>query len=594
MGFRPILLATVGGILLLLWLFVGTIYIVERQRALDHASLELEGMARIVERELTIEFRSINVLLDHIREHARKMKEAGQPDVTWPVSLMNIPFAMAITDASGRITSSSVSAISQNLSDHDAFKTLLTSESHSYLGPVMDGRLLDRPILPFARRLEDNAGRFIGIALLEFDSSDLSSFYKSVPLENGAVVAILRSDGTLLARSSDCPELAGKSAKPSLLWKQSAIRPNGTMWDRSPFDGVERLLAYRISDIFGVVVGLPKSVVYGSLWNGISSFALAAAILSVVTAGLAALAIVADRNRARRESQLQIALSALQCSTNGIVISECGGHALVGVFCNAAFCRMTGYSESDVVGRNPIPLLGPNDHDVEIQIDDAVRTLSEYKTELEQKRKDGFLYWSFLYFYAIHDETGKPTHFVCVQSDISSRKQAEAGLKAAMQEATDANTAKTLFLANISHEFRTPLNAILGFAELLADKVDEQGKGPGYLHCMTVAGLQLLKLVDDLIDVTHLDLGCMAFDIESVPVRPLVDQAASLVRLAAEKAELAVAVVAEAPLPLVQCDRKRLMQVLLALLNNAVKFTPHGGRITIEARRDPNDDSLVL
>jgi PAS domain S-box-containing protein len=177
---------------------------------------------------------------------------------------------------------------------------------------------------------------------------------------------------------------------------------------------------------------------------------------------------------------------------------------------------------------------------------------------------------------------------VGVWSDITELQRREAATVEAKNAAEIANRAKTTFLANMSHELRTPLNAIIGFAELLSLQLN----GPlgherylGYARDIGVSGEHLLKVINDILDLTRIEAGGMEIHDEPVRFSDLIESSLRFIRDQATRAGLAIAVESAEDLPRLRGDPRKLRQVLINLLSNAVKFTPRGGRIRIEAAR---------
>jgi PAS domain S-box-containing protein len=170
-------------------------------------------------------------------------------------------------------------------------------------------------------------------------------------------------------------------------------------------------------------------------------------------------------------------------------------------------------------------------------------------------------------------------------TDISDRKQVEMALHHTNQELARATRMKDEFLANMSHELRTPLNAVLGMAEGLQDEVfgplnERQQKA---LRTIINSGDHLLELINDILDLAKIEAGQMTLDPTPVAVSYLCSSSLPFVQTQAQEKGLVLEVQVSDHLPDVLVDERRLRQVLINLLNNAVKFTPSGGTVTLSA-----------
>ena len=199
---------------------------------------------------------------------------------------------------------------------------------------------------------------------------------------------------------------------------------------------------------------------------------------------------------------------------------------------------------------------------------------------------------------------GRPARFVGLHFDATERKNAESALRAmtaeaqaARREAERASEAKSEFLAAMSHEIRTPLNGILGYAGLLLDEPELSGEVRRRLELIRGAGQALLTVVNDILDVSKIEAGQLELDPVPFGLRALVDDTVAIVRGGALKSGLEIAVEMDRSLPgSVLGDENRLRQVLLNLLNNAVKFTP-AGRVTLTVAHEgsgPGGDAMIF
>jgi signal transduction histidine kinase len=164
------------------------------------------------------------------------------------------------------------------------------------------------------------------------------------------------------------------------------------------------------------------------------------------------------------------------------------------------------------------------------------------------------------------------------------------------ERAEAASHAKSLFLANMSHELRTPLNAIIGFSEVIKDQM----MGPvgtsnyaDYANDIFGSAHHLLRLINDLLDLSKIEAGKMALDDELVELVGLAEESVALLELHSARKRIAVDIDRPRDLPLLRADRLKLKQVLINLLSNAIKFTPAGGHVTVRITTK-RDQGLVI
>ena len=234
-------------------------------------------------------------------------------------------------------------------------------------------------------------------------------------------------------------------------------------------------------------------------------------------------------------------------------------------------------------------LLHPEDvGDVWNEIRRSVETATAFAAEFRVGER-----WLYARGRTLRGPEDQPQRMVGLHLDVTERKAAEAALRAATRdaeaaraEAERASAAKSEFLAAMSHEIRTPLNGILGYADLLLDESGLQNEDRRRLELIQSSGAALLTVVNDILDFSKIEAGELALDPVAFPLISIVDGTVSIVRGSALRSGLAIESRIDPALPnFVVGDPGRLRQVLLNLLNNAVKFTP-AGSVTVTVQRE--------
>ena len=191
-------------------------------------------------------------------------------------------------------------------------------------------------------------------------------------------------------------------------------------------------------------------------------------------------------------------------------------------------------------------------------------------------------------------ESGKITKLKGVIIDITERKKFEKEIKAAQQEAEGANLAKSEFLSRMSHELRTPMNSILGFAQLMDMGELKPAHKIGVGHILN-SGKHLLGLINEVLDLSRIEAGELSLLFEKVPINKIVSDSMEITQLLADEKKITLVFKAsEINNLLVIADTQKLKQVLLNLINNAIKYNHKGGSVRVECSKQFTDSSQQL
>ena len=203
-------------------------------------------------------------------------------------------------------------------------------------------------------------------------------------------------------------------------------------------------------------------------------------------------------------------------------------------------------------------------------------------------KKTGEQRW--FHIIAMGSEIEKKQKCIIVMSDRTADRKMNQALSDAVSAAETANRAKSTFLSNMSHDIRTPMNAMIGFTTLAVSNIENQEKVRDYLGKILASSNHLLSLINDILDMSRIESGKIHLEETKVNLSDLLHDLKTIIsgQIHAKQLELymdAMDVTDED----IYCDKTRLNQVLLNLLSNAIKFTPAGGTVSVRLRQFPSN-----
>jgi PAS domain S-box-containing protein len=250
------------------------------------------------------------------------------------------------------------------------------------------------------------------------------------------------------------------------------------------------------------------------------------------------------------------------------------------IFVNNAFCKNYGYNEEEIISKNitTIRPTGNNGSSVDKILSDTI--LKGWNGELINVRKNGSEFPIELSTSHINDEHGNPAALIGIAVDITERKKIQTELINAKVKAEESDKLKSAFLANMSHELRTPLNAIIGFSGLIIESGPDKDTVP-YSEIILKSGKHLLSLVEDIFDITMIESGQIKINYEKLDISAIMLDVRDIIHgetLSENKTGVQLSLNIDPVWNKVHLltDSRKLKQILLNLLRNALKFTDKG------------------
>jgi len=296
-------------------------------------------------------------------------------------------------------------------------------------------------------------------------------------------------------------------------------------------------------------------------------------------------ALLRAREKALSESEERFRLIVERVRDYGIFVLDPDGNVATW---NLGAERIKGWQAREILGKHFSTFYPPETRGfLPRQMLERAAEQGSAEDEGWRVRRDGSRFWANVVITALRDGAGRLRGFAKVTRDMSERRQAEEELRTAREEAIAANRAKTVFLSRTSHELRTPMNAILGFGQLLEmDQADFPAHHRDSVAQIMKAGRHLLSLINDLLDISSIEEGASELSITQVDLRELLAEAHSIALPLVEQAGLAFTLDLPAQETIVRADKRRTIQVILNLIGNAAKYNRSGTLVRLSGRAD--------
>ncbi len=303
-----------------------------------------------------------------------------------------------------------------------------------------------------------------------------------------------------------------------------------------------------------------------------------------------------EEELARREREIADLTDILDIATDGVLVLDADGRISAA---NRTAEALFGYEESEILGQSFLTLLAPDGHGAALDYleglkSNGVASLLNDGREVNGRARKGGTMPLFMTLGRIGDDPGR--RFCAVLRDMTAWKRAEADLLASKQEAERASAQKSDVLATISHELRTPMSAVMGFAEVMI----EERFGPvgnerykEYLRDIHASGSHVLSLVNDLLDMAKIEAGRFELDFRAVDANALVASSVNLLQPQAQRGKVVLRSGLAPMLPMIVADDRSLKQIVLNLLSNAVKFTEPGGQVIVSTAFTDNGEVVI-
>lgn len=522
-----------------------------------------------------------------------------------------------IVQPDGQVVASAIDQPGQNLpfvANEESFirgREVLANGPDFEIGRPFFGRIVGEWIIPLRYAIRDEHGKLIYIIQATLPLARQQSFWQSLYLPKYMILGLMRDDGYLISRypsdkSDRLDVLYTKPMTDVLITHLEQTRfPLKGVVDGITTTGSDNAIAFqRLSwNPVTLFVSIPVANIRASWWKNNQAFYLLTSVfmLGAIFVYLwlirrqtewevereAANRQVIEANNARSQTEKERLALELDDVTLALykhsIVSRVDVNGNI-IYANEKFCDISGYNQDELIGQNHrVVNSGLHTTDFFKEMWDTISSGNIWHGDVRNRKKDGSYYWEDSTIVPFLNKNGVPYQYVSVRTNITPYIEARAAAEA-------ANRTKSTFLTSMSHELRTPLNSILGFAQLLEVQIEpEKVELHESLKFIISAGNQLLGLINDLLDLSRIEVGRLDFNIQNVSIAELVSSSVTIVASShASKHNIKITNTITDTNVLVKGDSLRIRQVLINLLNNAVKYNREHGSVKIDCVAQPD------
>jgi two-component system, chemotaxis family, CheB/CheR fusion protein len=273
------------------------------------------------------------------------------------------------------------------------------------------------------------------------------------------------------------------------------------------------------------------------------------------------------------DERINLYTPIVEQAAESIAVTDLSGNYIL---FNKSYETMRGYTRDELFAKKLRDTYSEEERLKREHAFEEVMAKGYWKGELNYQRKDGTYVPTSCTTVLMRDKTGNPVAIIGLMTDITDLKNAGKALQEAKDEAERANRLKSYFLATMSHDIRTPINAILGFADMLSEEETDPEKRTK-LGMILQSGRMLLELINDILDLSKIESGKYEIARAPFPLEKTIHAVKALFEASARGRGIGLAVSLEGQLPeYVSGDEKRIRQILMNIVNNALKFTEKG------------------